>query len=292
MIPLQSWKLRPQGHRIIAALILISSSAIHYPELEKEGKSLGSVFPAGETLVYDIRWGPPAWIFFLPTISAGEITFTFQGEADYKGKPALKMTADAISSGFFSSVAGITVVDSFESFVSAGQFCSLQISKKIREGKRQRDILLTFDSSNGTGHYLDQDASKHPPVELKNQAVQNIPTCVQDLLSAIYYTRTQDFRVGNSIRMAISDNGTVKNVEIKVDKREMVDSPKGQLPALRTEATSVFGGLFRSGGTLLVWVSDDDRRLPLKFEAKIKLGKVFGTIKTIGNTNKRPNGTP
>src|SRR5262245_33597701 len=149
----QSRARRPQRHRIIAVWVLVFSSASLYPALEEQGKSSPVAFPTGETLVYDIRWGPPAWMFFLPTMSAGEVTFTFQGETAYKGKPAFKMTADAISSGFFSSAAGMTVVDSFESFVSAREFCSLQMSKKIREGKRQRDVLLTFDSSSGKGHY-------------------------------------------------------------------------------------------------------------------------------------------
>src|SRR5262245_2547339 len=219
----QSRARRPQRHRIIAVWVLFFSSASLYPALEGQGKSSPVGFPAGETLVYDIRWGPPAWMFFVPNMSAGEITFTFQGETAYKGKPAFKMTADAISSRFFSSVTGITVINSFESFVSAREFCSLQLNKKIRKDKQQRDILLTFDSSNGKNHYLDQDVNKQPPVELKNEMVQNVPACVQDLLSAIYYTRLQDLKVGNSVRMAISDNGKVKNVEIKVDKQEMVD---------------------------------------------------------------------
>jgi len=225
-------------------------------------------------------------MFFLPTVSAGEITFTFQGQILHKGTPAFKITADAVSSGFLPRIAGITVADSFESIVSAREFCSLQMSKKIREGKRQRDILLTFDPINGGGHYLAHDVSKRPPAELKNEPVQNLPAGVQDLLSAIYYTRLQDLKIGTKVSMAISDNGTVKKIEITVDKREMVDSALGKLPALRTEASSVFGGLFQSGGTLLVWVSDDQRRLPLKFEAKVKLGKVFGTIMKIDGTNK------
>jgi hypothetical protein len=289
MMTLQSWERRSQVYRIIVAFVVVLSSARLCPALENPAKS-SHVFPVGETLVYEVRWGPPAWMFFLPSISAGEITFIFQGQTAYKGKPAFKITADAISSGFLSSVAGITVEDSFESIVSAREFCSLQMSKKIREGKRQRDILLTFDPSNGTGHYLAYDVSRHPPMELKNESIQKAPACVQDLLSAIYYTRLQDLRIGSKFGMAVSDNGTVKQVELKVDKQEMVDSPQGQLRALRTEAISVFGGLFQSGGTLLIWVSDDERRLPLKFEAKVKLGKVFGTIKKIG-TNKEPNGT-
>jgi hypothetical protein len=292
MMTTQSWERRSQAHRIIA----VSAVVLFFAKLcwawENQPKTTQSVFPVGETLVYEVRWDPPAWMFFLPSVSAGEITFTFRGQTAHKGTPAFKITADAISSGFLPRIAGITVADSFESIVSAREFCSLQMSKTIREGKRQRDILLTFDPVNGRGHYLAHDVSKRPPAELKNEPVQNVPACVQDLLSAIYYTRLQDLEIGAKVHMAVSDNGTVKKIEVRVDKQEMVDSPAGKLPALRTEASSVFGGLFQSGGTLLIWVSDDERRLPLKFEAKVKLGKVFGTIKKIDRTNKKVNGIP
>jgi uncharacterized protein DUF3108 len=292
MRTLQKAERRSQVYGIIAAFLAVLLFARLSPAGDNSGGSSRVVFPVGETLVYEVHWSPPVWMFFLPSISAGEITFTFQGHTDYKGKPAFKIRADAVSSGFLSSIAGITVADSFESIVSARDFCSLQMRKKIREGKRQRDILLTFDSSKGTGQYLAYDVSLQPPVELKNEPVQNVPDCVQDLLSAIYYTRLQDLKVGNQIPLAVSDNGKVKKIEIKVQKREMVDTPNGQLLALRTEAISVFGGLFRSGGTLLVWVSDDERRLPLRFEAKVKLGKVFGTIRKVSSADKEPNGMP
>jgi hypothetical protein len=47
------------------------------------------------------------------------------------------------------------------------------------------------------------------------------------------------------------------------------------------ESVSVFGALFKGGGTFVVWFSNDARQMPVKFEAKVKLGKVFGTLKQI-----------
>src|SRR5215470_14021616 len=58
-------------------------------------------FPPGETLVYDVQWVPPSWMFFFPVIGAGEITLIFQGPTQHQGTPAFKLTADAVSSGLF-----------------------------------------------------------------------------------------------------------------------------------------------------------------------------------------------
>ncbi len=239
------------------------------------------VFP-GETLVYEVRWDPPGWMFFLPTISAGEMTLRFQDQISYKGKPAYKITADAVSSGFLPKITGITVKDYFESIVDASEFCSFRMTKKTREGNRLRDIFLTFDRENGRGHFLAYDMSKTPPVELRNEEVENVPRCVQDLLSAIYHTRLRELEVGGNYPLTVSDNGLVKEIQVKVTKRETVSTGAGSFRALKIETISVFGGLLRQGGTFVVWLADDGSRTPVRFEAKVKLGKVFGTIQKIG----------
>ena len=178
------------------------------------------VFPLGETLVYEVRWDAPAWVFFMPTISAGEMTFRFQEKLNYQGVPAYRITAEAISSGFLPRITGISVQDSFESIVDAQEFCSFRMIKKTREGKRQRDIFLTFDRKNGKGHFSAYDVSKQPPVELKNEEVKNIPACVQDLLSAIYHTRLRDLKIGEQVIVGVEGIRTVRNPQNRQERGE------------------------------------------------------------------------
>jgi hypothetical protein len=242
-------------------------------------KKATEVFPEGETLVYDVRWDPPGWMFFLPTIGAGEMTVQFQNHGKHEGKPAYKITLRAVSSGFLPKLTGITVDDSFESIVDAGEFCSRRMTKKLREGKRHRDIFLSFNPESGKGHYLAFDVGQDPPVRLKDDEVRNVPPCVQDILSAIYVTRLKELKLGDKYPLTLSDDGEIKQVEVNVREKEPVEAAAGRFQALRLETISVSGALFKGGGTLLVWLSDDERKVPVKFEAKVKLGKVYGTIK-------------
>lgn len=246
------------------------------------------VIPVGETLVYEIRWDPPIWMFFLPTISAGELTVQFQHEAQVEGKPVHRIAARAISSGFFPKLTGVAVDDSFESVVAADSFCSEGMTKKLREGKRHRDVYLTFDRARGTGRYRAYDAAKTPPAELKNEEVKNIPPCVQDILSGIYVTRLRNLRSGEKFPLVVSDDGAVKKVEVRVKQKETVEAVAGRFSAWRLETISVFGNLFRGGGSFLVWFSDDAQRVPVKFEAKVKVGRVFGTVKQIRRAAGKP----
>ncbi len=236
-------------------------------------------FPSGETLVFEVRWDPPAWLFFLPTISAGDLTIEFHHEPASEGRRAFKIVARALSSGFLPKLTGITVDDYFESTVSPQPFCSCKLTKRLREGKRHRDVYLTFDYKHRQGRYVMYDAAETPPAQLKSEEIKDLPKCVQDVLSGIYLTRLRQLQVGREFPMTLSDNGTVKQVETKVTKKEPVEAIAGSFSALKVETVSSFGGLFKGGGTLVVWFSADDRQIPVKFEAKVKLGKIFGTLK-------------
>src|SRR5688572_32607497 len=79
---------------------LLGSATLPMPAQSPALKVPEDVFSLGETLVYEVRWDPPGWMFFLPTMSAGEMTLRFQDQISYQGKSAYKITADAVSSGF------------------------------------------------------------------------------------------------------------------------------------------------------------------------------------------------
>ncbi len=252
------------------------------PVLGESLRAPQEVFPPGERLIYEVRWHPPAWMFFFPTVTAGELVFQVSDSSPTAANPVLRITVDAVSSGFLPKVAGISVKDRFESVIDATDFCSLGLTKWLREGNRQRDIYLTFDRGKRTGRYLAYDVGQNPRVELKNQEAENLPACVQDLVSAIYHSRLLTLEMGREYPLTIADDGVVKEVLLRVAGLERVGSAAGSFSALRVEALSVFGGLFRQGGSLVVWLSDDGKRIPVCFEAKVKLGKVFGSIKKVG----------
>ena len=39
------------------------------------------------------------------------------------------------------------------------------------------------------------------------------------------------------------------------------------------------GGLFKEGGQFKIWFSADEKKVPVQFEVKVKLGRVFGELK-------------
>ena len=236
-------------------------------------------FPIGERLLYDVEWDPPWYLFFLPTMDAGEIDLQLEGEAQYKDKKALKIVFKAHSSGLLSRLAGIKIEDVFIFLAEPETLCSLKASKKIREGKRKRQIDVEYFRENRQLHIREMDESFDPP-KLKKDAIKNdIPSCVYNPLSALYLLRMSPLQTKYARSFVIGYDDRIKEVESRVEKREKIKTPVGEFDAWKTRTTALMGGLFKEGGQFRIWLSADKRKLPLQFEVKVKLGKVLGKLK-------------
>ncbi|HEY2930470.1 MAG TPA: DUF3108 domain-containing protein [Acidobacteriota bacterium] len=233
-------------------------------------------FQAAETAAYEVKWKAP--VFFLPSLHAGLMTLQVHRPTMHEGGAALHFSAVAKSDGVFPKLGGIVVDDSFDSLVSADGFCSRRVVKVQKEGDRKREIVLTFDPENKTTHVLEKDISVAPPRVVRNETMP-LPGCAVDVLSVFYAARRFDLEIGRSFNMLMSDNGSSRPITITVEKRESIETGEGRIPALKIRTGSAMG-LFSSGGTFSIWYSDDELRLPVKFEAKVSFGRVFGWLKS------------
>jgi hypothetical protein len=235
-------------------------------------------FASGERLVYHVDWTPPLWLFFLPAMDAGEATLTLAGETQYKDKKALKIIFTARSSGALAKFVGKSIDDSYEFTTDPETFCTYCVSKREREGKRMRDIDIVYLHDTRQAHIREVDVSGSIPRVLRDKDYDGIPPCVKDLFSALYVLRKSDLAANSSRQVLIADNERVREVEIRVGKSERVHTPAGDYKAWQVNTVAVFGGLFKNGGQFRMWLSADDRKIPVKFEAKISLGKVTGNL--------------
>ncbi len=277
--------------RAVAALLLLLPT----PARAAGESSDNLPFATGETLVYKVNWDPPAWLFFLPSMYAGDITMRVADPQSELNGSAFRFIAEVKSSGFLSSLARVKVDDYFESVVDAEGLCMLKMVKRINEGKRKRAVDMVFYKDEARLHVREVDLAVEPPEEKKNETLDDVPPCFNDILSALYAARTRELVPGKSWKMMLCDDGKLKEIEVRALKEEKVKTPLDVFNAVKVQAVSVFGGLFRSGGQLNVWVSRDSRRMPVKFDAKVKFGRVFGHLVSIvpgGETAGRAEQAP
>lgn len=241
------------------------------------------VFSPGERLVYDIKWDPPWYLFFLPNMEAGEVNLQLAGETEHNGRKAWKILFRAISSGVLLKMSGVKIDDTFTFFAEPETFCSLSVSKKIREGKRKRQIDVEYLRDEGRLHIREMDESVDPPKIKKDAILNDIPSCVHDPFSAIYVLRRSPLKPNSELNFVIGHDDKIKEIRAYVEKKETVQTPAGTFPAWRIKTVSLMGGLFKEGGQFKLWVSADQRKVPLQFEVKVNLGKVVGKLKSVRN---------
>jgi len=251
------------------------------------GATPEETFTTGEMLVYKVEWSPPWYLFFLPTMDAGEATLgVFDGTETEDGKETVRIVFTARSSGAFAKLAGVTVEDHFESHADADTLCTISVQKKIREGKRKRDIDVRFEPDRRRLHIRAVNVAAVPPKVDRDEYVNDIPPCVRDIFAALFEVRRRDFAEGVRHRSLVGDDDLVREIETQVEKKEMVKTPHGRYETWKVNTVSLFGGLFKDGGQFRVWLTADSQKMPVKFEAKVRLGKVTGELTALKRTTE------
>jgi hypothetical protein len=276
-----------QAYRLLAPIISLLAfvNAPVFPMQEREARTADAEetnpFSLGERLVYVVKWDPPWYLFFLPTMDAGEVDFKLTGDVEYKDRKAWKIVFNARSSGVLSKVAGVKIDDKFVFVTEPHTFCSLNVSKSIREGKRNRQIDVEYLRKTNQLHIREMDESADPPKLKKDEIKNNIPPCVLDPLSAIYSLRTSGLNIKHEQDFVIGHDDRIKEIRIHVEKKETIETPAGKYPAWSIKTVALLGGLFKEGGQFRLWLSADRKKLPLQFEVKVSLGKIVGKLKSV-----------
>jgi hypothetical protein len=268
---------------LISALCLLPSFPAITPPYQESAPQNGEIpasepFKIGERLVYTVEWDPPWYLIFLPKMEAGKIELILSGETEYDGKKAIKLLFNAHSSGTLSKLAEVKVEDEFAFFEEPGTFCSFGASKKVREGKRKRRIDIEYLRGSRQLRFRDLDESVDPPRLHKDEIKDNIPECVQDPFSALYYFRMMKLQSGYVHKAILGHDNKIKEVACRVEKQENVNTPAGKFLAWKVDVVSLMGDLFKNGGQFKIWFSADERKLPVSFKIKVNWGSAIGKL--------------
>lgn len=208
----------------------------------------------GESLKFSVSYGP---------INAGAAYLEVSNVKDFHGHAVLNLTARAESNRFFSGI--YKVRNRIEStWDSAGHY-SWRYAENRREGKHRAQSEILFDYRNQEARY--QDGQTFP-----------IPPEVQDALSSFYYTRTQALPLGGSLYFDYHAGRKSVPLEVKVLGREQVDTPAGKFHCVVIEPILKAGGIFKNSGRLVIWLTDDDRRMPVLMKSKVAVGSISAAL--------------
>ncbi len=138
-----------------------------------------------------------------------------------------------------------------------------EYSQRIREGNYSRDIYTKFDQINNKA--------------ITKKGTYDTPEYVHDIVSAFYYLRTLDLKnmkKGDIIPLKNFYKDSTYNLDVKILGRETIEVEAGKFRTVIVEPLVKEGGLFKNEGRIIIWLSDDDRKIPVKVGTQILIGFV------------------
>ena len=256
---------------LVAVGISHAAVADRAPALGPGGEVAIPPFGVGERLTFDIKYG---------FVSAGAAVIGIPEITTERGRDCYHIVSVAESNAFFSVF--FPVRDVVESFLDSRELVSVKFEKQLSEGDFRAHDLVIFDHDRHVAIYPGSGSERDRLVPLSLDA--------QDILSSLYYVRMVDLEVGRSVY--IENHADKKNypLEIKVLGRERVDVPAGTFDCLVVEPVMRTAGLFRHKGSLKVWLTDDERRVPVLMRSKVIIGSVSAVLTRLEGPRGVPGG--
>ena len=196
---------------------------------------------------------------------------------------ALTFSADVSSKGFFARLFNLKFRERVESTVEPVTFTVQKTTILDEQGKRVRTTESSFDASKGRMIWTSRDPN-NPGAEPRH-AIAEFSGQLQDVLSAIYFIRTQPLEVGKTFEVFIGDGGKVYTIPVTVVEKKRMNTILGRVDVLRVNA-ELFGPerlIDKEKGEFAIFITGDARHVPIGGRVKTDYGTFDIKLKRIVN---------
>jgi hypothetical protein len=243
---------------LLSALVLITlfSSGMKFVPADDFRKIENKAFKVGEKLTYNVNYG---------FVTAGIATFNIPKIKRISGRDAYHVTFEVNTVPSFDWI--FKVRDKYETYLDVGGLFPWRFEQHIREGSYSRDFSAFFDQRKGKAK--------------TSEGEYDIPKYVNDIVSAFYLARTFDFskmKVDERINLKNFYKNKVYELDVKYHGKETVEVPAGKFDCIIIEPLVQEGGLFKSEGSILIWMTDDALKIPVKVKTKVIIGAIDGEL--------------
>ena len=213
-------------------------------------------FKEGEKLTFDVNYG---------FVTAGIAVMEIPKIKKISGRKAYHVKFHVNSVPSFDWI--FKVRDRYETYIDVQGIFPWRFEQHIREGSFKRDFSAFFDQRKGkaktsTGEY-------------------EIPKYVNDIVSAFYYARTLDYsnlKINDRIHLQNFYKDRIYDLDVKYLGKETIEVPTGKFDCIKIEPLVKEGGLFKHDGNIIIWLTDDELKVPVRVKTKIVIGYVDAVL--------------
>lgn len=231
-------------------------------------------YKVGENLEYEAKFSK-----IIKGISIAELNFNVERIADNKD---FLITSQAKSKGTLIKLLNFKFNLNIQSTVDDKSFAVKRTVKRDEQGSRVRESEALFDYKAKKVIFVETDPKN--AMRSPRQIASPITGDTQDFITAIYTLRRLPLAVGKTFGIKVSDSGLVYEIPVRVTARELQKSILGRVWCFRVEP-EVFGAgrLIEEKGNMILWITDDARRLPVRSQINATVGRVEVKLKRIND---------
>jgi hypothetical protein len=231
---------------IIQASLLASLSGDEFRKLPN------NAFREGEKLTFDVKYG---------FVTAGIATMHIPKIKRISGRNAYHVTFEVNSVTSFDIF--YKVRDRYETYIDVEGLFPWRFEQHIREGNYSRDFSAFFDQRKGKAK--------------TSEGEYDIPKYVHDIVSAFYFARTLDYsgmKKGDKIHLQNFYKDKVYDLDVVYHGKETIEVAAGKFDCIIVEPLVQEGGLFKSEGNIVIWLTDDNIKMPVRVKTKVVVGAI------------------
>jgi hypothetical protein len=213
-------------------------------------------FEPGETLTYSVRW---------ESLPVAEVRLQVLPIEQVAGQPAYHFAFLVESHPVVAAI--YPVHGRIDAFTDLGVTRSLRLEKNIIQGRSRKIYRVDFDWEDGVAHYANEEG-KHRRLRLRQGTL--------DILSVLYHARTIPLLRGEEFRRPLNDGRKTLAARARIVEREVIHVDGRAWRAVRIEPDlRKTGKASRKAAApdLRLWISDDERRLPLRLFGRLPVGR-------------------
>jgi len=164
------------------------------------------------------------------------------------------------------------VNDKYETYVDRETVLPKKFVRDVHEGGFKLDHTYDFNRETMKVHTVSK-VNKHKP-NIKNFSFNS---CTQDMLSVLYFMRNIDFK-----SMVVEDEKPVEvfldnefyNLSMIYKGKATIETEYGNIRCLKVVPKVISGRVFKDEESLIVYVSDDENKIPILIETPLSVGSI------------------
>ncbi len=231
----------------------------------KTERTFANPYYGGESLEYEGKYKRFGFAF-----SIAELVFKVtKNETD----GTFYIFSEARSKGTLTKLFNFKFYQKIESTVNSDSLQVVSSVKRDEQKERIRDSEANFDYLLNRVTWIETDPNE--PTRPPKRVASTITQETQDMVTGVFMLRGKELAVGKRMIFKISDSGLVYDVPVRITGRERQKSILGKVQCWKIEP-EIFGDgrIIEQKGGLIIWMTDDERRIPVRARLDTELGRV------------------